>query len=1015
MNMRILHISDFHYISHKDKQHINKGKLFAEEIQKHPFDVLVFSGDLVNHEANNLNVFNKAFDALIKPILSAIQLPMNRVIIAPGNHDIDRNIESDMVTSKLEGIKSVEDLEKFIDDPRQKEASLERVKNFNLFVKDLYKDEDVLVSDFYSCFFFTIGGKRTGVCTLNSAWRSFDSAKDRGNLLFPISQLEDAIEYLNAKGCDVKICVMHHNLSDFKDYIDDEMSDRIHKNFDILMTGHYHKSHQKVHSSSEVGLLHDIAYAVFNRADKLSKYGFSIIEYDSDLYTAAIKEFVLVEDKFLEKEKRIISLPLSETKDKLNKLRIKIRNLRTQALVKADKLFVSGHQCNKTEDYSFSKLFIDPVIGDKSYSETIASGKKGTAYSIDDIRNSKDHIIVFGTDKSGKSSLLRKILIDSYQDYFEKKTIPFLIDFKDYKGDNLPNLKGEIPSYLEVNKKDAKDILNEYTLLVLVDGARWDDPSFMEWIRLSVSEIPNIRFIITVPEEISASLPNFQIGEKNAAKMFIHNITSKEIHQLTLRWPNLTPIQAKEIESKLIKIFTQMEIPFNYWTASLFLWIFEKTDKTNVHNNFDLVNYYVDEILNKSGLAKHQILQIQYDDLQLYLGALAHEILLHDYELNYNELIQFTNSYRNDHMKFTETSKNIIDYLIENGVIIEKSKDRFTFRLNGVFEFFLAYHMTAKSEFLDQVLDDRKKYLSYRNELEMYAGFRPDDNSFVTRVFDITKHIMEPVTQKEGYKNVDDNLKSSLDKTYDFTQSVRKLAKNLPMVNIDDNDDVTVFGTQRFSSTGEVRVKEQYDHIIPNSENIYRALFILSRVYRNSRVCDKPIGPVIFDFVLTGICNVGFLLNDEAIQYFKEQRLDEISSIFNEVLPLLVHTLFFDAITQKNLLRIFRQKFEELKRNANDNQFKLFILGFTLLNLDADENSDVLEDLKALLRKGALRHAAGIKAMLLLEQDKHHSSTESVLKKFIIDIKKSEGIKDPNLLIDDIIKNRNNKLLDMQR
>lgn len=114
-------------------------------------------------------------------------------------------------------------------------------------------------------------------------------------------------------------------------------------------------------------------------------------------------------------------------------------------------------------------------------------------------------------------------------------------------------------------------------------------------------------------------------------------------------------------------------------------------------------------------------------------------------------------------------------------------------------------------------------------------------------------------------------------------------------------------------------------------------------------------------------------------------------------------------------MRIFRQKFEELKRNANDNQFKLFILGFTLLNLDADENSDVLEDLKALLRKGALRHAAGIKAMLLLEQDKHHSSTESVLKKFIIDIKKSEGIKDPNLLIDDIIKNRNNKLLDMQR
>ena len=439
--MRILHISDFHYISHKDRQHLNKGKLFAEEILKHPFDVLVFSGDLVNHEANDLIVFSKAFNALIKPIVDAKQLPIERVIIAPGNHDIDRDIESDMVTSKLDDIKSIEELEKFINDSRQKEASLERVKNFNQFVADLYKEVDVLVSDFFTCFFFIIGGKRTGVCSLNSAWRSFDSTKDRGNLLFPISQLEEAIEYLNAKGCDVKICVMHHNLSDFKEYIDDEMSDLIHKHFDILLTGHYHKSHQKVHSSSEVGLLHDIAYAVFNRADKLSKYGFSIIEYDSDLYRATIEEFVLVEDKFLEKEKRIISLPLSETKDKLNKLRIKIRNLRAQALIKADKLFVSGHQCNKTEDYSFGKLFIDPVIGDKSYSETIASGKKGANFSIEDIRESKDHIVIFGSDKSGKSSLLRKILIDSYQDYFEKKTIPFLIDFKDYKGDNLPNLK----------------------------------------------------------------------------------------------------------------------------------------------------------------------------------------------------------------------------------------------------------------------------------------------------------------------------------------------------------------------------------------------------------------------------------------------------------------------------------------------------------------------------------------------------------------------------------------------
>lgn len=53
------------------------------------------------------------------------------------------------------------------------------------------------------------------------------------------------------------------------------------------------------------------------------------------------------------------------------------------------------------------------------------------------------------------------------------------------------------------------------------------------------------------------------------------------------------------IEEKIIHIFSQMHIPFNFWTTSLFLWILERTDESNIHNNFELINLYVDEILGK--------------------------------------------------------------------------------------------------------------------------------------------------------------------------------------------------------------------------------------------------------------------------------------------------------------------------------------------------------------------------------------------------------------------------------
>lgn len=70
-----------------------------------------------------------------------------------------------------------------------------------------------------------------------------------------------------------------------------------------------------------------------------------------------------------------------------------------------------------------------------------------------------------------------------------------------------------------------------------------------------------------------------------------------------------------------------------------------------------------------------------------------------------------------------------------------KSDTKFTIRLKGVFEFFLAYRMKENEKFKNDVLTFKNYILSFGNELELYAGFCKDDEKTISEVFDSAKKI----------------------------------------------------------------------------------------------------------------------------------------------------------------------------------------------------------------------------------------------------------------------------------
>src|ERR1700722_10273546 len=97
MKLTFLHLSDLHFDNSKWKD----GKLIFDALIKDleqlrqqealKPDLILFSGDLVN--AGGANADLDALDKkVITPLLSSTELTKDKLILCPGNHDIDREV-----------------------------------------------------------------------------------------------------------------------------------------------------------------------------------------------------------------------------------------------------------------------------------------------------------------------------------------------------------------------------------------------------------------------------------------------------------------------------------------------------------------------------------------------------------------------------------------------------------------------------------------------------------------------------------------------------------------------------------------------------------------------------------------------------------------------------------------------------------------------------------------------------------------------------------------------------------
>lgn len=972
MALRILHLSDFHYKDLHDADFIAVGKKIAESIKDIQIDLVVFSGDLV-FDTKDTKILDKAAKCFIEPIQNVTGLDNSRFLIAPGNHDMLRDSEKPMVREILEKYKTSSQVNSFCSHPGQLADSLENFVNYKKFITDFYANS-MTIEPLYTYSICEINNNRIGLIAFNSAWRCKESIKDRGKLLYPVYMIQEAFE--KVKDCDFVICAQHHNISDFADYVAQDIENEINEHCHVLLTGHYHKGSVQTTHDTEIGLLHLAAPATYNRNDKESMYGFNILEIDETTFEGYLFTYTKYEDKFIEIAKKPVAIPVSEEKQKLNNFRKLLHKRYDETLEKADALFVAG------KNGSFVKLFKDPIIKNKSVQEIITTKREGQQFRLDDIICQEKSTIIFGYNKRGKSSLLRWIQLKMLKSCVTNKTIPFFLDSKHYRNGKEFNLEKLLHGYLEINHKAVTERLNEYKLLLLIDDLNPNDSRFMDNLKREMAKFPKTRFIATMPESMSRQCALINFEGTDVDKYYIHDITNKEIHQLTLSWPNITSDNKKIVEEKIIQIFTQMHISLNYWTTSLFLWLFEKTDPRNIHNNFELVKLYIDELLGMEKFINNDNFKTEYSDLKSYLAALAEKMLYsNDYALEEKELVCFTEEYRENNIKFSDSTLDIINYLMESGTI-HKIEGKYSIRLKGVFEFLLAYRMTENDALLNCILTNKYAFMSFGNELEYYAGFKKKDFKTIEIIFNSAKEILKPFTLQDNYNSIDERLEQKVLVTQQDVQCTGKLIERLNEISDEEQCDLLPTLTGTIDET-ELKVKTMYQNVPINPTNVEHILFILSRVYRNSNVCDdKTLANEMLNYILTGTCNLGFLLVDEAKTYELkgDENAEALVNLVSNFMPIIIETFFYDAICQKNLVRVFTAKLNELLQNPEGNQLRIFIITYILVDLDIREHFDLINKSLKMINNKVLRYAALNKNILLTVKNYENSGLRKMLK-----------------------------------
>lgn len=703
MKVSIIHLSDIHFSNSKSGRVIfSKIDSLVNRVHPDMADAdevyLVFSGDIAN---TGVKAEYGIAGSFIKELKDKLKSKWNKaninVIIVPGNHDCDFSI-SDSVRDSLIGVVSGGSSnnidEKFI------QTLLAPQREWQSFaISSGIPVENV--SHLSYSMKYSIDGYKIQFNCFNTAWMS-KLHETQGALVFPLNQLHEVVTE-----SDISISVFHHPYNWLQAANAREFRDFVEKSSDLILTGHEHSSRGVNQTTTNGYTNHCFEGAVLQNETNQNQSGFNhvlldlssktlrMISYDwgSGLYNTKSDTGVMAMGKTNHSIKRKCLLSDSFNNEFLTDPGTQFTH-RKHGNVRLDNIFIWPNF--QKQDFSKKGVSAGALVAEKEMLNQL----------------SQNHTYFVGSSNSGKTTLAKKV----FQAYYENlNAFPLLIKGADVKSCSEDKCKKvmshaiseqyidtDLDKYLQLNVSEKVVMVDDFHKIQLnLEGRK----KFISFLLKSFGKIVVFgedfsQFRELIEDNQSPLLSDFDIFEIKELSFLQRSEMIKSWFGYDTDYSSEPAIKAHDLSEKerlVDSILRKNLIPAYPLFILTILQTFEAGESLKTAEG--TYGYYYEALITMA-IAK-KISSKHIDKYYAFLAALSYEMYsANKTELSYEEIVAFTERYREAYAVTLKT-KHIIDDFVAAKIIIEQNA-LYSFRYRYVYFYFVARYI---SQNMDSVLN----------------------------------------------------------------------------------------------------------------------------------------------------------------------------------------------------------------------------------------------------------------------------------------------------------------------
>ena len=249
-SLRWLHLSDFH-LKKKDKwsQDIVLETLLEDISNRYSnsnaLDFIFITGDLAFSGRADEYVLVENF---IEELLAVTRVPRDRLMMVPGNHDINRDIEIDAFRGARSLLSDPAEVDKFLGNEARRRTLFRRQAAFREFSNRVYKSQRYSDASYEHAIQLTVFGLEICVLLIDSSWLSEGGSDDAHAILVGERQLLDVFNMV--RGSPLTIALIHHPFDWLAPFEHSTIRNLLTSSCHLLFRGHVHEDSVETMSAS---------------------------------------------------------------------------------------------------------------------------------------------------------------------------------------------------------------------------------------------------------------------------------------------------------------------------------------------------------------------------------------------------------------------------------------------------------------------------------------------------------------------------------------------------------------------------------------------------------------------------------------------------------------------------------------------------------------------------------------------------------------------------------------------